>query len=132
MPRAPSKCNRKGCIKKSIFRGYCDNHQPERIPWQKPGSSREFLKTKEWKLQRRRVLYRDNTFYGGCRLKLAGCTVLATRVDHKMPVWYTGEERVTDEDLQGLCENCHNQKSSFEGVQAKRIKKYWRESGKDS
>lgn len=124
MPRAPRKCNSRGCFSKATFRGRCDEHQPIRIPWQKKEPPREFLKTKEWTLQRRRVLYRDNTFNGGCQLKLDKCTIKATSVDHKVPVWYSGEERVSDEELQGLCFNCHQKKSSYEGVQAKRIKGY--------
>jgi hypothetical protein len=40
-----------------------------------------------------------------------------------MPVWYTGVEDVPDEELQLLCDRCHGNKSSFEGVQAKKIQK---------
>lgn len=46
----------------------------------------------------------------------------ARSVDHIIPVWYTGKEQVEDDELQLLCTTCHNQKSSFEGVQAKRIR----------
>lgn len=123
MPRAPKKCIYNKCTKASSFKGRCELHQLPREVWKKDTPDRSFLKTKEWLIQRRRVLYRDNTFNGGCQLKQVGCSLIATQVDHKIPVWYTGEERVNDEDLQGLCNSCHQKKSSFEGVQAKRIKK---------
>lgn len=134
MPRAPSKCIFNRCTNPSVFRGYCSQHQKPREPW-KGSRERVFLHTKAWKLQRRRILYRDPN----CMLQLpydptdpndTGCTLVSTEVDHKLPVWYTGEEVVDDEDLQGVCHRCHSKKSSFEGVQAKKIKKYLRE--KDS
>lgn len=127
MPRAPQRCGVKRCTNKASFKGYCDIHKPKRDVWKKTSPPRDFLKTKEWLLQRRRVLYRDNTFNGGCQLRLPNCTFYATQVDHKTPVWYTGVEQVTDEELEGVCSSCHQKKSSFEGVQAKRIKKYLKE-----
>lgn len=121
MPRAPARCS--PTCKNPIFKyGKCKDHQPVKIPWENK-NERPFLSSPEWARQRRRVLYRDNTYHGGCQLHLTSdCTRVATQVDHKLPAWYAGEQ-VSDDDLQGVCKPCHDLKSSFEGVQAKRIKK---------
>lgn len=122
MPRAQQRCQR-DCPN---IKGKCEVHKPKRVAWEGK-REREFLKTAEWQRQRRRVLYRDNTYHDGCQLRLIGCTGLATQVDHKMPTWYTQVEEVDDSELQGVCEPCHKQKTSFEGVQAKKIKKFQKE-----
>lgn len=120
MPRAPQRCS-PSC---SNLKGNCPVHKPARIPWE--GSTRKdsgFLDSAEWRRQRRRVLYRDNE-NGGCQLQISeDCTRVATQVDHTMPVWYTRTERVSDDELQGVCKKCHDLKSSYEGVAAKRIKR---------
>lgn len=122
MPRAPSRCS-PTCPKPIYKYGKCRDHQPERIPWETK-RDRPYLSTPEWSRQRRRVLYRDNTYHGGCQLHIPGvCTTVATQVDHKVPTWYTGVEQVSDDELQGVCKPCHDLKSSYEGVQAKKIKK---------
>lgn len=122
MPKAPSRCS-PTCPKRIIKYGKCEDHQPVKVPWENK-RERPFLSSPEWQRQRRRVLYRDNEHNGGCQLQIPGvCSHYATQVDHKMPTWYTGQEQVEDEDLQGVCKPCHDKKSSFEGVQAKRIKK---------
>lgn len=115
MPRAPARCS-PSCPNPIWKYGRCKEHQPERIPWESK-REREFLKSAEWERQRRRVLKRDKFF---CQL----CGRSDSRhVDHIIPVWYTGKEQVEDDELQTLCESCHAHKSSFEGVQAKRIQK---------
>jgi 5-methylcytosine-specific restriction endonuclease McrA len=122
MPRAPKRCS-PSCKNKVVSKGKCIEHQPERIPWVKaPGSERPDRKKALKDRQKRRILYRDNNFFNGCRLRFDGCTRIATQVDHIIPAWYAGEE-ASDDDLQGVCESCHNKKSSFEGVQAKKIKR---------
>jgi 5-methylcytosine-specific restriction endonuclease McrA len=122
MPRAPKRCSAT-CKEKVIRAGKCEQHQPARIPWQKNESnSRPDRKKALSDRQKRRVLYRDNNLRGGCQLHLPKCTQFATEVDHIIPAWYAGEE-ASDDDLQGVCKSCHAQKSSYEGVQAKRIKR---------
>lgn len=116
MPRAPSRCS-PTCPKPIIKYGKCEDHQPEKKAW--AGSNRDsaFRQSAEWQRQRRRVLHRDKY---SCQL----CGASDSRhVDHIIPQYYTGREQVTDEELQTLCEKCHAAKSSFEGVQAKKIKK---------
>lgn len=127
MPKAPSRCS-PTCPNRIFKYGKCKDHQPIKVPWETK-RERPFLSTPEWQRQRKRVLYRDNTFNGGCQLQIPGvCSEKATQVDHKIPTWYTNVEQVEDDDLQGVCKPCHDKKSSFEGVQAKKIKKM-RENG---
>ena len=116
MPRAPSRCSLT-CPNPIWKYGKCKDHQPEKIPW--AGSKRDsaFRHSFEWERQRRRVLKRDKY-----TCQLCGASD-SHHVDHIIPVWYSGKEQVEDYELQTLCEKCHTAKSSFEGVQAKRIKK---------
>lgn len=129
MPRAPQRCS-PGCKEKVVRGGKCEIHQPPRIPWVKteetpdrssPGAYRN---SADWRRQRRRILYRDNTYNGGCQGRyVEDCTGTATTVDHIAPVWYIGHDEVDDNDLQGLCETCHNFKSSRDGYFAKMHKR---------
>ncbi len=115
MPRAPSRCS--PICPKPIFKyGRCKDHQPVKEAWKDSTRSSSFLKSAEWQRQRRRIIFREKGF---CQL----CNAPDSRhVDHVIPVWYTKREQVTDDELQLLCETCHGKKSSFEGVQARRIK----------
>lgn len=115
MPRAPKRCSFE-CPKPVFKYGKCKDHQPIKTPWAGSKRQTEFFRSEAWQRQRRRIIFRDKT----CQL----CGSHDARsVDHILPVWYTGVEEVTDEQLQLLCKSCHDKKSSFEGVQAKRIKK---------
>lgn len=116
MPRAPMRCS-PTCPNPIFKYGKCKEHQPEKVAWAGSNRSSEFIKSAEWERQRRRIIFREK---GRCE----ACNKPNSRqVDHIIPVWYTKKERVTDEELQLLCEGCHNKKSSFEGVQAKKIRK---------
>lgn len=116
MPRAPSRCS-PTCPKPIFKYGRCRDHQPIKVPW--AGSNREsdFIKSAEWQRQRRRIIHRE---HGRCQVCGRGDS---RQVDHIIPVFFSKKEQVSDEELQLLCESCHGKKSSFEGVQAKRIKK---------
>jgi 5-methylcytosine-specific restriction enzyme A len=114
MPKAPQRCS-PTC---SNIKGKCSDHKPQRVAWK--DSTRKdsgYLDSVKWKRQRRRVLFRD-----GNTCRLCGASD-AQHVDHIIPVWYTRRDEVTDDELQTLCESCHQKKSSYEGVQAKRIKR---------
>ncbi len=121
MPKAPQRC-RHDCPN---LKGECIEHKPKRVNWK--DSKRKdsgFLDSAEWRRQKRRVITRANRERGGCELRISDeCTGVAVQCDHKVPVWYTRTERVSDHELQGVCVPCHKKKSSFEGVQAKRIKR---------
>lgn len=115
MPRAPMRCS-PTCPKPAFRYGKCRDHQPQREAWAGK-REREFLKSAEWDRQRRRVLFRDDH-----TCQICGASD-ANHVDHIIPVWYTKKEQVTDDELQTLCESCHTKKSSYEGVQAKKIRR---------
>lgn len=116
MPKAPSRCGPK-CPNKIVKYGKCSDHQPVKVAWQGSNRQSEFFKSAEWQRQRRRIIFRDK---GNCQL----CGKSNSKdVDHIIPVWFTGKEQVDDHELQLLCYDCHKAKSSFEGVQAKRIKR---------
>lgn len=115
MPKAPSRCSRT-CPKPIVKYGKCEIHQPVKVPWQGSKRQTEFFRSAEWERQRKRILFRDERT---CRICGAGDS---HHVDHIIPQWYGGEV-VSDDELQTLCKKCHDRKSSYEGVQAKRIKK---------
>lgn len=116
MPRAPKRCS-PTCPNTITKYGKCNDHQPIKVPWKGSNRDSAFRKSAEWERQRRRIIYREK---GKCQY----CGASDSRhVDHIVPVWYTHKEEVEDYELQLLCETCHGKKSSFEGVQAKRIKK---------
>ncbi len=121
MPRAKQRC-RVDCPN---IKGECEEHKPKRVAWS--GSTRKdsgYLDSAEWRRQKRRVITRANKERGGCELRIhPECTGVAVQCDHKVPVWYTKQDKVGDDDLQGVCKKCHDMKSSYEGVQAKRIKR---------
>lgn len=62
-----------------------------------------------WRKQRLRVLARDGH---ACRLKLDGCTHVATTVDHLVP-WMPGAQ-VTDDQLVAACAHCNQSAGSPE------------------
>lgn len=116
MPRAPKRCS-PTCPNVITKYGKCDDHQPVKVPWEGSKRKTDFLNSAEWERQRRRIIFREK---GHCQI----CGKPNSRhVDHIIPVWFTKKEQVEDHELQLLCESCHANKSSFEGVQAKRIKK---------
>lgn len=114
MPKAPQRCS----LTCRNIKGKCPEHKPVRIPWE--NSKRNEIQdtgSSEWKRQRRRIIFREQ---GKCQI----CGESDSRhVDHIIPAWYTKKSTVEDDELQLLCKTCHDKKSSFEGVQAKRIKR---------
>lgn len=127
MPRAPKRCS-PSCSNPAVKNGRCKEHQPERVAWQKSEDSpdRSFLRSAEWKRQRRRVLYRDGY---KCQYRISDeCLDDASDVDHVIPTWYTGVDEVPDDELRSICSKCHAVKSSYEGVAAKKIKNLRKDS----
>jgi 5-methylcytosine-specific restriction protein A len=98
-PRAAKVCSRPGCPHLQP----CPDHP--KIPWQ--GSTRRARLPRGWETIRRRILLRDPI----CRV----CNgALSTEVDHVEP----GDDH-TDENLQGICEDCHRRKTQAEARTAR-------------
>jgi 5-methylcytosine-specific restriction protein A len=114
MPRRP--CLERGCPRFAIpGEARCETH---RRPGQWRGwrGSTRRGSTRQWRAQRARVLARDR---GICQLRLPCCTVLATTVDHRVPVSVTGTEDVSDDGLQSACVQCHRRKTADEATAAR-------------
>lgn len=116
MPRAPKRCSF-SCSNQVTRGGKCDEHQPVKTPWEGSNRDSAFRKSAEWERQRRRIIFREKGICQYCGAERSN------NVDHIIPVWFTKKEQVSDDELQLLCKSCHDKKSSFEGVQAKKIKK---------
>ena len=61
-----------------------------------------------WGTLRRRVLHRDQAT---CRIRAAGCLVVATEVDHILP----NEDHSLD-NLRAVCRVCHREKTRQEAA----------------
>ena len=72
----------------------------------KRGDVRKFYKSKEWKRKRREILKRDNHECQRC--KREGGYSRATTVHHKKHLDKYPELALADENLESLCDACHN------------------------
>lgn len=71
------------------------------------GSYRNLSLPPNWDEIRRRILDQDKLT---CRIRLFGCLITASEVDHIEP----GDDH-SDENLRAACRSCHSKKSSAEG-----------------
>jgi len=78
-------------------------------PW--ATSTRRLRLPRDWPKIRAAILERDGY---RCRLGLPVCTIQATEVDHI----FRGENHA-ESNLQAVCRDCHQVKSSSEGAAAK-------------
>lgn len=116
MPRAPQRCS-PSCSNKIFKYGKCIEHQPEKKAWAGSNRKSAYLNSAAWQRQRRRVIHDRKGICQRCGAENS------RQVDHIVPVWYSQRDKVEDHELQLLCDTCHADKSSYEGVQAKRIKR---------
>lgn len=121
MPSRPKKpCSVPGCPNLTQGR-YCHAHQQkeqqskaernryydEHIRDQK---AREFYHSKEWKRVRRVALIRDKHLCQHCLAKKR--ITPADVVDHVVPVRVDWNKRLSLNNLQSLCNSCHNKKTA--------------------
>lgn len=102
--RAPKLCCR--CTKVATRGGYCDDHRP--APWTKGANARDrwlSQRPSDYGTLRSQCIRRDR---GRC----VRCGDRGTRVDHIRPVSEGG--RWVLENLQLLCESCHQIKTREE------------------
>jgi len=71
------------------------------------GKIKKFYKRKEWKRKRRQILERDN--YECQKCKRNGRYNRATTVHHKKYLDTYPELAFADENLESLCDACHNE-----------------------
>jgi 5-methylcytosine-specific restriction enzyme A len=107
MPTKPKRpCNHPGCPNLTSER-YCDKHKPLHV-WVKPI---DIPRMRGRKLQRERNrLFDSDPLCVEC-LKV-GRTTPATQRDHIIPLAEGGLD--TQENTQGLCQDCHDKKSQEE------------------
>ena len=95
---------------------HCPNVQPCPVHpskrWADGGRS-GYTQPPGWAATRRRVLARDSRT---CQLRLPGCTVVATEVDHRQPVSLGGDS--SDANCQAVCHHCHVAKTAKEAQAA--------------
>lgn len=84
----------------------CPTHPP-RQRWDR--STRGQSLPVDWRKLRGVVLARDR---GVCQLRLPGCTVRASHVDHIRPHAFGGSDDI--ENLAAACPNCHDEKTKTE------------------
>lgn len=101
MPNIPKKATKRPWI-------------PERPAFEnkprKPEGLENFYSSPLWRKTRARILAKEPL----CRMCYEkGLTQAATVVDHILPI-NKGGEKYKQENLQPLCETCHNRKSRFD------------------
>ena len=82
----------------------------ERKPFEREVKNDGFYNSWPWRKKRKSFL-NERPLCVHCEHK--GLVVPATVVDHIKPI-RLGGEKLNDDNLQGLCETCHNSKSSKE------------------
>src|ERR1044072_844853 len=119
MPKAPQKCPK--CFKPRTRNGFCEDHQP--VNWRdKDRKDRAVYDNPVFRKQRPRILKRDPL----CKLGFDGCTGKSTVVDHIVPYVIAQKAVVSDEELQGVCQSCHNKKTNAEAVAARAARREMR------
>lgn len=119
--RLPKACRKAGCRNTTTnAHGYCTHHA-NLASWGAFQARRRKnpYATAEWKRKRARINERDGGLCQEC--KRNGMIRAAKVCDHIVPRWQGGTE--DDSNLEMLCQDCSNKKTSREGHQAKREQK---------
>jgi len=108
----PSKaihlCNKPGCQSLTRER-YCVSHHQEYHRYNEERTDKELVRfyySKEWQRVRELVLQRDNYLCVRCRQ--AGIIKPAEMVHHIVPLKIDYTKRLEIDNLESLCEACHN------------------------
>lgn len=121
MPKAAAKpCRHAGCSKRATSGAYCDDHQADasvgKFSDSRRGSRHERGYGASWERIRKRILRRDK---GLCQVCLAaGRYRPAKAVDHIVPKFEDGTD--DDENLQAICQACHDMKTTAEAARARK------------
>lgn len=82
----------------------------ERKPFEREKGNSEFYNSRAWRKARKNYL-NMNPLCVECEKK--GLVVVATVVDHKVPI-NQGGEQLDESNFQSMCASCHNSKSARE------------------
>lgn len=113
MSRAPKHCGINGCTTIVPAGKRCDTHSSGWKTSPRTASSGR-TGTSHWKQQRAKALQRDQH---QCQIRGPHCTVVATQVDHVVPVSRGGTDDLTN--LQSTCKPCHDHKTAHEARAAR-------------
>lgn len=119
-PRPKSICKKVACGALIDAPGYCPKHAQQSSGWVRSNgglTSAERGYDYAWQKRRERVMARDG---GLCQIKGAGCSVIASEVDHRISKaaaraagWVNAQ--IEDEsNLQAACRTCHKAKTAEE------------------
>lgn len=116
MKKPLKPCNYIGCSNLTRNK-YCEQHEYKTMDdtryydrYVRDKESSKFYKSKSWKKTREQVLIRDKGLCQSC-LKNKRIT-MASIVDHIIPLKIAWEKRLDMNNLQSLCQSCHNQKTA--------------------
>lgn len=111
-------CNKQGCS--NLTRdGYCEQHKTTKHEnnryydkYHRTDRSKQFYHSVAWKRAREIIRIRDNGLCQEC-FKQKRLTV-GTIVDHIIPIKQDWNKRLDEDNLQLLCQACHNKKTGTE------------------
>ncbi|WP_432702679.1 HNH endonuclease [Lysinibacillus sphaericus] len=111
-------CNKPGCGQLTRD-GYCDQHKTTKAEnnsyydkYHRSDRSKQFYHSAAWKRARDLIRIRDNGLCIEC-LNQKRITV-GTIVDHIIPIKQNWNKRLDEDNLQLLCQSCHNKKTGTE------------------
>lgn len=111
-------CNKPGCSQLTRA-GYCEQHKTTKADnhryydkYQRNKKHDRFYHSATWKRARDLIRIRDNGLCVEC-LNDKRITV-GTIVDHIIPIKQNWNKRLDEDNLQLLCQSCHNKKTSSE------------------
>lgn len=111
-------CNKPGCSQLTRA-GYCEQHKTTKADnhryydkYQRNKKHDQFYHSAAWKRARDLIRIRDNGLCVEC-LNVKRITV-GTIVDHIIPIKQNWNKRLEEDNLQLLCQSCHNKKTGSE------------------
>ena len=115
--KPPRPCRHPGCTELTRT-GYCPRHQPQRPDKRESAQWHWMYLTRQWRQELRPAQLLREPFCRVCARR--GARTPATRVDHIQP--HRGDWALfTDpNNLQSLCEACHNRKTAQERGERRR------------
>lgn len=106
--KASRPCKHPGCRQISAYKGYCEQHKADGVPWAQSADKRLF---RGRKLQKeRKILFDDQPLCVMCEAE--GRVSVATIRDHIIPLAEGGRD--VRENTQGVCSACHEAKTKDE------------------